>query len=67
MAMNIKDEVASLFKLDTNKNIQGLRDLTDKVTDIMFPASLTNPLVDYMLERSYLEDITKNANFGELS
>ena len=64
MAMNIKDEVASLFKLDTNKNIQGLRDLTDKVTDIMFPASLTNPLVDYMLERSYLEDITKNANFG---
>lgn len=60
--MDIIKELSKL-KLDSADNIEKLRNKAEAI--IEFPANLANPMIDYMLERSYLNNASRIADFGE--
>lgn len=51
-------------KFDLNENIQKLKE--GKTPIFTFPSDLAEPMLDYMLERSYLEDISTRDKFSVL-
>lgn len=49
-------------KFDLDENIKRLKD--GKTPIFTFPSDLSEPMLDYMLERSYLEDISSRGRFS---
>jgi len=46
------------------KEAQRVKDLEGKIQHYEFPTDLTHPLIDYMLERSYLNDLAERDAFA---
>ncbi len=50
-----------LAKFDSEENLQRIREGREPIFEI--PSNMANPMMDYMLERSYLEDISSREAF----
>ena len=54
-----------LSKFDSEENLKKIKEGMEPIYEI--PSNLANPMMDYMLERSYLEDISSRDSFVKRS
>lgn len=58
------DKLLGKKEFDFQGNITQLKDKSSSMFD--FPMELANPLIDFMLERDYLEDVSEISLFSEI-